>query len=254
MNKIKKIFLILSLLVASWTISKLYAIEIEAGLGVTQQYPWGNFGYKGVSLDVKNNLNYDKLNTFNGRVRIKPPLFIPNVYITANPMTFDGRGIKNVNFVFGNKTFTGNIPFDSSVKLDHYDFALFYGIPFLETATRKKLNIDFGLNLRLFDFKGEIGQSATGIKESKSLLIPVPMGFFAFQIKPTKRFHIDSELKLISYGSNHYLDVSGRMKYIFYKIIFVSGGYKYQTLVIDQNDVKTDLRFGGPVAELGIDF
>ena len=149
--------------------------------------------------------------------------------------------------------FSANVPFNSTLKLDHYDLTLFYGIPFLKTVSKGKLNVELGLNARIIDFKAEISQPQTFLSQSKSLTIPVPMGHFAFQFKPVKKISIDGELKGIAYGSNRYYDVTGRVKFKIVKLLFLSGGYKYQNIKIDQREVKSDLRFGGPLLEIGLE-
>jgi hypothetical protein len=65
---------------------------------------------------------------------------------------------------------------------------------------------------------------------------------------------LEGELRGIGYGSSRYIDIASRLKFKFLKLAFVSGGYKYQNIRIDQSDIKTDLMFGGPTVELGIDF
>ena len=149
---------------------------------------------------------------------------------------------------------SANTLFDSTLKLDHYDFTLFYGVPALKTATKGKVNAEFGLNLRILDFKGEIRQTSLALAQSKSLTIPIPMGYVGLQIHPIESLKIETEGRVIAYGNSRYVDVSGRLKYIFLEWLFVSGGYKYQNIKIDQSDVNTDLRFGGPTAELGVEF
>ena len=66
------------------------------------------------------------------------PLLIPNIYLMATPMEFEATGSKSVNFTFGDRTFTGNTNFTSSLQLDHYDIAFYYGLPFVKTATLGK--------------------------------------------------------------------------------------------------------------------
>ncbi len=233
----------------------LITIGIEAGIGGAQIQPSGTIRYKGETLDVKNELKYDKYSTFVGKVRIDMPLLIPNILLSATPMRFDATGSKNAGFQFGDvKTFQANVPFTSSLRLDHYDLTLFYGIPFIETVTNEKLRVDLGLNARVIDLKAEINQSQSGLKESKSTFVPVPMVFAALQIKPIEKISINGELKAIAYGSSRYYDVLGSVRVPVFKVIFIGAGYKYQNIRIDSSDVKTDLEFSGPVAEAGVEF
>jgi len=230
------------------------AMGLEVAAGVWRPDPSGDMGYKGESLSLENELKYDaKVKVF-GRVKIDMPLAIPNIYLMATPMKFEGDGSKNINFTFGDKTFVGNTPFSSSVKLDHYDIALYYGIPFLKTATLGKFNVEVGLNVRIMDWQAEINQPSTGISESKSLTLPVPMIYLGAQLKPVKYLSLEAEARGIAYSSNHYYDLIGRIKVQPIGPVFIAGGYRYEDVKIDQSDIKSNITFKGPFLELGIAF
>jgi len=243
--------LLISLFLCS---SLLHALGAEVSVGGHQIYPWGDISYKGTTLDMRNDLNFGKINTFVGRVRIDSPLVLPNVYLIAHPMSFEGTSARTIAFTYGDQTFSAVVPFNSMLKLDTYDLTLFYGIPFLKTATNGILRIDLGLNVRYLNFKAEIAQPSIGISESKALAIPVPMGFFALQVAPIKQIAFEGELKAIAYGNNRYYDLTGRVKFKPIPLVFLAGGYNFQNIKIDQNDVRTDLHFGGPTLELGLEF
>ncbi|MDP2168675.1 MAG: TIGR04219 family outer membrane beta-barrel protein, partial [Thermodesulfovibrionales bacterium] len=170
-----------------------YAIGIEVGLGAWQQDPQGNIAYRGADIDLEKDLKYDAEARVIGRVKIDMPLFIPNIYLMYTPMSFAGAGSKDASFTFGNQTFTANVPITSELTLDHYDIALFYGIPFLRTATAGVLNVDVGLNARIIDFKAKLDQNSLNFHESKSMTLPVPMVYVGAQIKPIKKVAIEAE-------------------------------------------------------------
>ncbi len=228
-------------------------VNVEVGLGGVQYMPEGNLGYKGIVLDVKSDLGYEKINRFTGRVKVDLPI-IPSIYLQANPISFEGTGSKNISFQYGDRTFTANVPFTSSLMLDNYDLALYYSIPFLKTVTNEVLNVELGLNARYINFKSEIKQPLTGLSESKSQAIGVPMGYLGLHISPIDFLKLETELRGVGYGGNRYVDFAARLKFIFLKLGFVAGGYKYQNIVIDQNDIKSDLRFSGPMVEAGVEF
>lgn len=230
------------------------AVGLEVAIGGWRQDPSGDIGYKGEKLSVENELNYDAETKIFGRAKIDLPLGLPNFYLMATPMKFEGDGSKNINFTFGNKTFTANVPFTSSIRADHYDLCLYYGLPFLKTATLGILNVDLGLNARVIDFKAEIDQPATGISESKSLTIPLPMAYAGIQINLVKLIGVEFEGRGIAFSSNHYYDLIGRLKIKPFKLVFISGGYRYEEAKIDKSDVKANLKFQGPFVETGIEF
>ena len=234
------------------------AFGIEFSLGAWYQNPSGTLSFDGTTsaddLDLEDDLNYDDTWQPVGRLKIDMPSLIPNIYLMYTPMKWDETGSKNVNFSFGGKNFDGGIDFKSELKMNHLDAALFYGLPFLRTATADVLNLDLGLNFRLLDFKAEINQQDTGVKESESYMLPIPMIYAGLQIAPLKWIAAELEGRGIAYDSNHYISLIGRLKVQPFGPLFVAGGYRYDNIKIDYKDVDVDAKFTGPFAELGVSF
>jgi len=230
------------------------AVGLEVAVGGWRQDPSGDISYKGEKLSLENELKYNSENKIFGRAKIDLPLWFPNIYLMATPIELEDEGTKSINFTFGDKTFTANIPFTSSIQADHYDICLYYGLPFLKKATLGKLNAELGLNGRIIDFNAKIDQTATGIKESKSLTFLVPMVYAGIQIKPVKFIGAEVEARGIAFSSNHYYDFIGRLKIKPFRPVFISGGYRYEDIKIDEKDVKATLKFNGPFVEVGIEF
>jgi outer membrane protein len=172
----------------------------------------------------------------------------------ATPSKFDGRGEKNVSFNFGGKTFNASVPFNSEVQLDHYDIALYYGIPGLKTLTLGILNVELGLNARIIDFSAKVDQPSTGLSASKSATIPVPMIYAGVQVSPIDLINIEGEFRGISYSSNHYYDIIGRLKIKPFGPVFIAGGYRYEDIKIDYQDILSKVKLKGPFIEAGIEF
>jgi|Deesub1362A_J573_1020465.scaffolds.fasta_scaffold00013_1 outer membrane protein len=235
-----------------------YAIGLEVAVGGWQQEPSGDISYKLVSttdtLDLEKDLKYDKETQVFGRLKIDMPGIIPNIYLMATPMEFDGTGKKDVSFKFGDKTFTQNVDFYSKVTLDHYDIALYYGLPFIETATTGKLNIELGLNARIIDFEATVRQDATGLSETKSITLAVPMVYVGVQLRPMDSLTIEGEARGIAYSGNHYYDFIGRVKIYPMGPLFIAAGWRAEDIKIDEEDVKADVDFSGPFIEAGIQF
>jgi len=238
------------------------AAGIELSVGGWIPNPNGNISYKPLTgvdnLSIKDDLKYGDETRVFGRVKITTPLLFPNIYLMATPMEFSETGSKNTTFQFGNNTFAANVPFTSELKLDHYDLGLYYGIPALKTVTAGMLNVDLGLDARVVDFKARITGldtvSGLTVSESKSVIIPLPMLYLGFQVKPVKWLAAEGEARGVTYGGNHYYDLIGRVKIKPFGPVFAAGGYRYEKVKIDRDDVKADARFGGPFAEVGVDF
>jgi len=235
-----------------------YALGLELAVGGWKQSPQGYFAYKPVTaddeLDLERDCNYDDETRFTGRLKIDMPLFLPNIYLMASPMEFDGTGLKTYNFYFGDELIQGNVPFYSSITLDHYDIGFYYGIPFIETITAETVNIDLGLNVRIYDFEVEIKQDSTSIEESEDFTLPVPMAYLALQIKPVDKLAIEAEARGISYSGNQLYSLIGRVKFNIFGPVFAAAGYRYDKLKIDEEDVEVDMDFSGPFIEAGFKF
>ena len=229
---------------------KSFAMGLEVGVGGWMQMQSGEIGYKPISpadtVDLGTNTKYLPY----GRIKLDTPLFLPNLYVMATPMNFDGSG--NKTFKFGDQIFTG--AYESKLKVDHYDVALYYSLPFLKTATLDILNIEIGVNARVIDFKAEVREVSTGNSVSESLVIPVPMAYVGVQVRPIKAISLEAEGRGIAYSSNHYFDVVGRAKVTVYGPLFVAAGYRYEKMKIDYSDVRADVQTHGPFAEVGLSF
>jgi outer membrane protein len=116
------------------------------------------------------------------------------------------------------------------------------------------LNVEAGLNVKIVDFKAKINQPSTGISESESFTVPVPMIYLGAQFKPIKYVGLEAEGRGIAYNSNHYYDLIGRLKVQPIGPVFIGGGYRYEQAKIDYSDVKGKITFQGPFLELGIVF
>ncbi len=239
-----------------------HAIGIEVAVGGWGQSPEGTAGYRPIPLvdqnfDLETDAKYDDEVRPFGRAKIDLPL-VPNIYLMGTPMQFEGTGQKTTNFSFGGQTFQGGVDFYSKIVLDHYDIGLFYGIPLLETVTGDRLNAEVGINMRIIDFSAEVTQAATGFSEATSETIPLPMIYAAVHIRPFKWLSLELEGRGISYSDNSFFDYIGRVKLQPFSMplrsLFIAGGFRYEDIEIDEKDIKAEMTFSGPFAEVGIDF
>lgn len=236
-------------------------IDAEVAIGGWTQSPSGDLGYEAESvndkLDLEKDLNYEDETVIFARAKIKIPI-LPGVYVARTPMEFEGTGQKDFDFSFGGQDFDASVPFESKLTMDHWDVALYYGIPFLNLATIGKLNIDLGINVRVLDIKAEVEQtdpnSGNLIKISENASVPVPMVFVAVQVGPISRFSTEVEGRGIAYGGNEMLSIIGRIKINIFGPAYAAGGYRYDSFKIDESDVEIDTTFSGPFLEAGLQF
>ncbi|MFO7559768.1 MAG: TIGR04219 family outer membrane beta-barrel protein [Desulfobacterales bacterium] len=240
--------------------SALPGIDIEAAVGGWQQTPSGDLSYvSGVpgiedTLDLEDDFGFEEEIRMIGRLKIDIPV-IPTIYVVAAPMEFEGDS-ESIGFTFGDQDFqVGSI--SSKLTLNQYDIGLYYGIPFLKTATLGKLNIDIGLNVRIADINAEVtGQTLAGarVTESKSVVAPIPMLYLAAQFKPVDRFALEVEARGISTGDDKIYSLVGRVKVKVLGPAFAAGGYRYDVIDIDEEDLVVNTNFGGPFLEAGVQF
>jgi outer membrane protein len=252
--------LLLCVLFLGVTASSSFALGIEIAAGAWQQDPEGTISYKPLSgtdnLDIDRDLKYDEKTKVFGRLKIDMPALLPNLYVLATPMSFDGTGDKNVQFTFGNQTFDANVDFFSKADLDHLDVALYYGLPFVKTATLGVLNLDLGINVRVVDFEAKVDQQATGLSESKSFTIAIPMLYAAAQVEPVDWLALEAEGRGVTYSGDHVFSFIGRVKVKPVKPLpfFIAGGWRHEDIDVDEEDVVVDVTVSGPFAEAGIEF
>jgi outer membrane protein len=254
----KKLIMIVSFLLVLSLPASSFGFGFEFSLGAWYQQPSGTLSFdkitKADDLDLEDDLGYDDKWQPIARLKIDMPLLIPNLYLMYTPLKWSETGSKNVDFSFGGENFQGNVDFDSELKMNHLDVALYYGIPGIRTATADVLNIDLGLNFRFLDFRAEIEQDVIGEKESESYFLPIPMLYAGAQIKPLNWIALDLEGRGIYYSNNHYVSLIGRLKVMPFGPLFVAGGYRYDNMKIDYQDIDVDADFEGPFAEAGFDF
>lgn len=235
-----------------------FGFGFEFSLGAWYQEPSGTLSFDKTTdaddLDLESDLGYDDQWKPNGRLKIDMPFLIPNLYLMYTPMKWSETGSKDVNFSFGGENFQGNVDFNSELKMNHLDAALYYGIPGVQTATADVLNIDLGLNFRLLDFRAEIEQKDIDQKESQSYLLPIPMAYGGVQFEPVNWLALDLEGRAIAYSNNHWVSLIARLKVMPFGPLFVAGGYRYDNVKIDYDDVDVDADFEGPFVEAGFDF
>ena len=243
--------------------SNAYAAGLEIAVGGWQQSVSGTLSYAALSdqdlIDLEKDLNFDDEARVSGRAKIDLPLFLPNIYLVAAPMEFEGAGTKATSFKFGDFEFDAAATLESKLTANQYDVGFYYGLPFVNTGTLGRLNIDVGLNVRFVDLKARIRGSdannpGTVVEESKSITAPIPMLYLGVQFMPVEALAIEAEGRGIAVGDNKLYSLTGRVRYNFAGPVFLAGGYRYDKLEIDEDDVVSDIEFQGPFVELGLKF
>jgi outer membrane protein len=251
---------ILGLILLLWagSFSSVQAAGIELALGAWRQNPSGDFSYEAVGsedlLNVEDDLRYDTENRLQGRVKIDMPAFFPNIYLMASPTEFEASGQKDADFTFGDQTFQGFTPFHSKFTFNQYDVALYYGVPFIRAATLGKLNIDLGINVRIVDLEAQVRQESTSLEERYDIALAIPQVYLAAQLTPVEWLGIEGEGRGIAINDNAMYSLIGRLRFRLFGPAFIAGGYRYDIIDVDEDDVVADFSIQGPFAEVGLKF
>jgi outer membrane protein len=236
------------------------AVGLEMAVGGWSQSIGGTLSYSETNIpdviDLDNEIRFDDETKVVGRLKIDMPMFIPNIYLVAAPMEFEGTGSKSTTLNFGDITFDAAADLRSKVTLNQYDVGFYYGLPFVKSGTLDKLNVDLGLNIRIADFEAEITGSSggTSVTETKSLTLPIPMLYVGVQFMPISALAFEAEGRGIAIGDNKLYSLLGRVRYNFAGPVFLAGGYRYDKLEIDEESVDAEIDFQGPFVELGLKF
>lgn len=247
---------LLAVLCAGWTDSA-WALGVEAAVGLWEPEASGSFAYQAVGasdrFDLEREAGLGREHNWGGRIKVDLPL-LPDLLIQASPLEFSGVGGKGDSFTFGGQTYLADTSFNSRLVLDHYDLGVVFGVPLLETATLKTLNIDFGIMVRRQEVRAELSQSATGRYARVDETYYLPMGYLAAQVRLLQKLALEAELRGIAYSDNHYYDLLGRVRYDLPGPIFLAGGWRYQEIELDEDDIQASVNFSGPFAEVGVGF
>jgi outer membrane protein len=236
------------------------AVGLEMAVGGWSQSIGGTLSYTKTNIpdviDLDQDIHFDDETKVVGRVKIDTPAFFPNIYLVAAPMEFEGTGSKSETLTFGDITFDASADLNSKITLNQYDVGFYYGLPFVKTGTMGKLNVDLGLNVRIADFEAKITGTSGGITqtETESLTVPIPMLYVGVQFMPISALAFEAEGRGIAVGDNRLYSLIGRVRYNFAGPVFLAGGYRYDKIEIDQDDVDAEIDFQGPFVELGLKF
>ncbi len=245
------IFIVL-LIISIFSPQIAHSIGFEISGGFWLEWPSGDLEYGGISLNTDNDLNFDSAFKFYGRAKLYL-LIIPDIYIMYTPIEFKGTGKTDKSFRLNEKKIATGTEFDSELKLNQYDLALYYSIPGLELATADTINIDIGIDARIINSYNKITQLSDSVSESSTELLPMIYGSLQVSM-PTTSFGFEAEVRSNFYSRKHNYDVILKGRYNITEQLFFGFGYRYQKVRIEIDDIETDLTVYGPFGEVGVEF
>ena len=240
------------------TLPAMPFIDVEASIGAWRQSPSGYVSYESDDrLDLEELFEYDAETRLLGRLKVDMPLLIPNIYLVAAPVKFEETAITDDFYEFGGIVIVPGVRFQSELDLNQYDVGLYYDIPLLETATFKLLNVEAGVNFKIYDAKASVSQQTVPgieVSESEEETVVIPMAYLGLCVRPTDRFAFEGEFRGITYRDSDFYSLIGRLKLYTFGPHFIAGGYRHDTGTSDEWDLEFDVDFAGAFVETGFAF
>jgi outer membrane protein len=207
-------------------------LGLYAGVGTWGHEASGDFSSTQAGstvIDVEDTLNFDSENEGYVWVAIEHfvPL-VPNVRFEQNSLSHQGNVSTSVNFQ--GSSVTG----EADIVLDHTDIILYY------SPLDNWVNLDIGLDLRMFDGEATVGTETSDVSET------IPMLFVAAQFDlPLTGLSVGADYRFISYDGNSMSDMKVRGVYEI-GIVGFEAGYLTKTIELeDISDLDANIDFDG---------
>jgi len=249
-------------ILASSIFSSAFAIpgvDFKAGIGYQMLSPSGYVNYDGDDIDIENDLNWDNSNSIFGYLEVGLPV-LPSIRAEYLPTKFEGTGNIDKTIKFGDITL-GKVKdrVYSKYDVNQIDIVAYYGLPI--PFIKPKL----GLAVKILDGNIYVKSLTTQKEENVDFTLPIPLVYIGADINiPAIPISLSVDGKGLAYDGNLLLDAKGTLKYEFVGIpfignMYVGAGYRYQRFKlkdvdIDGKKLNADLKFGGPLAEIGVQF
>jgi outer membrane protein len=239
------------------------ATMLEVGVGAWNQNVEGDLYYNLYSkpdrADLKDDLDLEDDTRGVGYLKLDLPL-LPSLYLGITPMAFDGTGMMDSPYVFGDKTFLADQPLYTDIVLNHFDVGLYYSLTIPDFGLLKKIKMDLGVNFRNADLDVKVaGTIATDegevrARESENYTLVLPMLYGAVQITPVEKISLEFEARGVTLSSDSLVSLLGKAKYRVYGPLFVTAGYRYDYIRLDEDDLNVDCTVSGVFCETGVEF
>lgn len=206
-------------------------------------------GLAGTDIDFVDDLGLDdNEGFFEGRITLE--LGSHSLRYAFIPLSWDGTGTLAADVNFGGRTYSATTAVTSEINVNYH--RLGYKYDFIDTLDNK---LGVIVEVKYLETEAKIKESSSGIERTESLNAPVPAVGLAGQLSLPFLFDISAEVTGITLGSDAYL-VDGEAAINLKPVPFVkiSGGYRYFTLHLEDDEDKADVTLKGPFVGLRADF
>lgn len=233
-----------TLLFALGLSSSVHADFVGLNIGTNHWMPdlTGTFKSNNDStIQLSNDLGYKDYSTTNLSVSFEHPVpALPNLKYQGYKLNTSSRQSNVTNpIIFDGTSYTGNI--NSTLDLSHQDIVLYYEL------LDNWINLDLGLDLKMFDGKVSISDDTDPSGRSIDVDETVPMLYLAARFDlPLTGFYVGANFQQLSIGDSSAEDSTVMIGYESKIGLGIEGGFKTFTLDLeDVNSLNTNLEYDG---------
>jgi outer membrane protein len=184
-------------------------------------------------IRLQSDLGYNDESSSGLSISLEHPVpALPNVRYQTIDLSSSSRTTTS-GIQFNGNTYTGTI--NSTLDLSHQEIVLYYEM------LDNWINIDLGLDLKMFD--GEVGINNDRVTIDET----VPMLYLSARVDlPFTGFYVGANLQQLSLGDNSAEDTTLLIGYESKTGLGIEGGFKTFTLDLnDASDLDTNLEYDG---------
>ena len=203
----------------------------------------GSFNSTGESdIDLSDDLDIDDPSQSSLVLSLEHPVpILPNIRYQNIELDSDGRSALSGDITFEGETYTAGETVRSTFDLSHDDIVLYYEV------LDNWVNLDIGLDLKLFD--GEVSMVGSTNTTTSSIEIDetVPLFYLSAQFDlPLSGFYIGADISSFSIDDSSADEITLKLGYESDSGLGIEGGVKTFSLDLDDaDDLDTDIEYDG---------
>jgi outer membrane protein len=174
-----------------------------------------------------------------------PVPFLPNIKLQHIDYADSSKGTMSKTLTFDNKDFTLNDKVSSKITLAQTDIIAYWEV------LDNWVNLDLGLNARIFDGNIKLDTINTAQHVDKNFDVVIPMLYLKAKFDmPFTGLSLEGDINYISYSNNKVSDIKAGIVYETSYGLGATFGYKKQNITIDDvsdiyGDIDTKGFYGG---------
>lgn len=236
--KLRKIVSAIALAVLPISAGAAPLLDAELGAAIWGVAPSGKTGTSlGIDLEEELGLNREASGFVWAMV---DPLLLPRMKLSYSSITADGNGKTIEAAKFGKTIFAAGDNVSGTLNMEQIDASI--------AVQPIDLGINFGIGIKLKFLDAEVEVKGASGHEVMDFSAPVPMLYAnAGLTLPMTGLSAQAEAAGIAFNGSHMVDAQVGVRYQFMPSLHIEGGYRYESLKLDDvSDMTIDASMGGP--------